>query len=249
MKTSTRQPQRPSPPQLISSISCPTPSSTFVQCAYAVKTSLEVDYVNLRENQSQNGRVNIFVAAFTTSWALPKLYSYLEQLQQQVLYFDKDIVVYSCKLGEQDIHLGDYPGDITDELEDGDDQIADFTSAGPKNYGYRTKNVKVCSQVRGYILNVRGQEQLNYQSMRQNLLEELTNPLDKRRNINVVNPYFFKRDPATKRLNVGRPRTKRYALVFDKQLVDTNTFQSYPYGDHLSPSNNEESQESAYSKG
>ena len=192
---------------------------------------LEVDYSHLSENQPDNGRINIFVAAFTTCWARLKLYSYLEQLQQQVLYFDTDSVIYSHKPGEQDIPLGDYLGDMTNELE-GDDYIVDFTSAGPKNYGYKTKNDKVCCKVRGFTLSVRGSQQLNYNIMRQNLLEELTDPLDDRRNIDVVNPYFFTRDPATKRLKVS-PRTKRYGVVFDKRVVDTNTFQSFPYGYHL----------------
>ena len=57
--------------------------------------SLEVVYSNLRENQRDNARVNIFIAAFTTCWARFKLYSYLEQLQQQVLYFDTDSVIFS----------------------------------------------------------------------------------------------------------------------------------------------------------
>ena len=79
------------------------------------------------------------------------------------------------------------------------------------------------------VNNVRGQQQLNYHIMRQNLLEELTDPLDERRNIDVVNPNFFTRHPATKQLKVG-PRTKRYGLVFDKRVVDPDTFKSYPYG-------------------
>ena len=158
---------------------------------------LEVDYSNLRENQPDNRRVNIFFAAFTTCWAHLKLYSYLQQLQQQVLYFDTDSVIYSCKPGEPDIPLGDYLRDMMGKLE-GDDYIVDFTSSGPKNYGYKTKNGKVCCKVRGFTLNVQGQEQLNYEIMQQNLLEELTDPLDERRNIDVVNPYFFMRDPATK---------------------------------------------------
>jgi len=145
-----------------------------------------------------------------------------------VLYFDTDSVVYSHKPGQADIPLGDYLGDMTNEL-DADDYIVDFTSAGPKNYGYKTKLGKVCCEVRGFTLNVRGSQQLNYDVMRENLLEELTNPLDQRRNIPVVNPYFFTRDPATKQIRVG-PRTRQYGLVFDKRVVDRQTFQSYPYG-------------------
>ena len=126
--------------------------------------TLKVVYENLKANQPDNGKVNIFVAAFTTCWARLKLYSYLEQLQQCVLYFDTDSVIYTLQPGELDIPLGDYLGEMTDELE-GDDHIVDFTSAGPKNYGYRTKNGKVCSKVWGFTLNVRGSQQLNYNVM------------------------------------------------------------------------------------
>lgn len=189
---------------------------------------MEVVYSHLVENQPDNGKTNIFIAAFTTCCARLKLYSYLEQLQKQVLYFDTDSVIYSHQPGQVDIPLGDYLGEMTDELE-GDDYIVDFTSAGPKNYGYRTTNGKECCKVRGFTLNVRGGQQLNYQVMRQNLLEELTDPQDERRHVEVVNPYFFTRDPATKRLKVG-PHIKRYGLVFDKRVVDPETFESYPYG-------------------
>lgn len=175
---------------------------------------LEVNYSHLSEGQPNNGHVNIFVAAFMTCWAHLKLYSYLQQLQQQVMYFDRASLIFSCKPEETDIPLGDFLGNMMDELE-GDDQIVDFSSAGPKNYGYKTKQRKVCGKVQGFTLNVCGQQQLNYNIIRQNLLDELIDPLDKRRNIDVVNPYFFMRDPATKHLQVG-PRTKRYGVVFDK---------------------------------
>ena len=61
--------------------------------------TLEVVYANLKENQPDNGHVNIFVAAFTTCHARLKLYSYLEQLQQCVLYFDTDTVIYTTRPG------------------------------------------------------------------------------------------------------------------------------------------------------
>ena len=183
---------------------------------------------NLKDNQPDNGRVNIFIAAFTTCHARLKLYSYLEELQQRVLYFDTDSVIYTVKPGQPDIPLGDYLGEMTDELDHGD-FIVEFTSAGPKNYGYKTHQGKVCCKVRGFTLNVRGSQQLNYDVMRQNLIDEITQPLDERRNIDVVNPNFFWRNPATKHLKVIT-RTKRYGLVFDKRVVDPNTFMSFPYG-------------------
>lgn len=37
---------------------------------------------------------NIFIAVFTTSWARLKLYSQLEKIQGNLLYFDTDRYIY-----------------------------------------------------------------------------------------------------------------------------------------------------------
>ena len=113
--------------------------------------TVEIVHANLEDNQPDNGRINIFVAAFTTCYARLKLYSYLDRLQQRVLYFDTDSVIYTTLPGQPNIPLGDYLGEMTDELDDGD-FIVDLTSAGPKNYGYRTQCGKVCCKVRGFSL-------------------------------------------------------------------------------------------------
>ena len=55
----------------------------------------------------------------TTCHARLKLYSYLHQLQHQVLYYDTDSVIYAWKECQTQIKTGDYLGDMTDEL-DGD---------------------------------------------------------------------------------------------------------------------------------
>ena len=88
-------------------------------------------YTNWKDNQPDNGRVNIFMTAIITCRA--RLYESLELLQQRVLYFDTDSVIYTCKPGQPDIPLGDYLGDMTTELNDGD-HIIKFTSAGPKTW-------------------------------------------------------------------------------------------------------------------
>ena len=185
-------------------------------------------YTHVQDEEPQNGKTNIFVAAFTTCLARLKLYESFEVLGERALYFDTDSVIYCWKPGETDISLGDFLGDMTNELDDGD-YITEFVSGGPKNYGYQTKNDKICCKVRGFTLNVRGSKQLNYHVMRQNVLEEISDPLEERRNVEVTNPHFFTRDPVSKRLKVI-PRTKRYGLVFDKRVVDPKTFRSFPYG-------------------
>ena len=189
---------------------------------------LEVVYTSSAEDAPRGFKTNIFVAAFTTSQARLKIYESLEKVDKQVLYYDTDSVVYKWRPGLPEIELGDYLGDMTNELDDGD-HIVEFVSGGAKNYGYMTKNGKVCCKVRGFTLNVRGLKQLNYDVMRQNILEEIRHPLDDRRNTDVLNPYHFTREPATKRLKTV-PRIKKYGLVFDKRVVDPTTFSSFPYG-------------------
>ena len=226
-KTSTQTVTTPA--HLYALVSDPTLDVTNVRiCTDEV---LEVCYQKNDDETVENGRTNIFIACFTTCYARLKLYSYLKRLGQQVLYFDTDSVIYSHVGDEPCLENGDFLSDLTDELEPGQ-TIADFTSGGPKNYGYRTLADKTECKVRGFSLhNLRGSAQLNYDVLRANVLEELTDPLedDARRNVAVTNPHFFTRDAATKQLRVV-PRDKQYGLVFDKRVVDTVTFQSYPYG-------------------
>ena len=224
-KSSTRQVTTPA--ELYALVTDPLKEVTNVR-VYSDEV-LEVVFSVADEECVENGKTNLFVAAFTTCHARLKLYSYLHAMQQRVLYFDTDSVIYSQERGQSELPIGDFLGDLTNEVDPGD-HIVDFTSGGPKNYGYRTMNGKVECKVRGFSLgSVRGHAQLNYERLRQNVLEELVDPQENRRNIPVTNPHFFTRDATTKRLRVI-PRTKEYGLVFDKRVVDRNTFKSYPYG-------------------
>ena len=142
-------------------------------------------------------------------------------------------VVYLWATGQAEIPLGDFLGDMTNELYDKDypgDFIAEFVSGGPENYGYTTDQGRVACKVGGFSLkSLRGSNQLNYVVLKNNLIDDITNPLQERRNVPVVDPYFFSRHPAEKNIKVA-PRTKLYGLVFDKRVVDCETFRSYPYG-------------------
>ena len=75
--------------------------------------------------------VNIFITCFTTSYARLKLYNALDILQKRVLYMDTDSVIYTQKSTESVIPTGNYPGEFTNELDDGD-LITEFLTAGPK---------------------------------------------------------------------------------------------------------------------
>ena len=190
---------------------------------------LEVVYTSVDDNVVKGTKTNIFVAAFTTCHARLKLYESLDTLQQQVLYYDTDSVVYKWRQGQPFIATGDMLGDMTDEL-DGD-VITEFVSGGAKNYGYTTQQGKSECKIRGFTLNVRGANVLNFHSMKNNILAELEAPEDTRRTTNILNPFFFKRDLERKKIQVV-PRVKQYGLVFDKRVINVDTKSSYPYGFH-----------------
>lgn len=111
---------------------------------------------------------NIAIAAFTTAYARLRLYQVLEHLQERVLYCDTDSVIF---YGDRTLEVGDFLGDLTDELEQGD-TIMDFVATAPKSYAYRTLHGKEVCKVKGFSLNFRNQKFLNYESMKRALDED-----------------------------------------------------------------------------
>ena len=121
--------------------------------------------------------VNIFIACFTTSYARLKLYDALDTLQEILLYMHTDSVIYIQKPGEPSIPTGNYLRQYTNELDEGD-HIVEFVAAGPKNYAFNTKQGKQTCKVRGFTLNVRGQNILHFASMKELVLNELLSEED-----------------------------------------------------------------------
>ena len=171
---------------------------------------------------STSNKTNVVIAAFTTAHARLKLYSILELLQQRVLYFDTNSIIYTSKLGEWNPPLGDYLGELTNELDD-DDYITTFVSGGPKNYSYRTKNGKTVCKVRGFTLNYRGSQNLNFAAMCSQICNPNWVP------VYLENPHFIRRDAKTKTIHTVKLK-KKYNLVYDKRVVQG--FNTFPYGYH-----------------
>ena len=197
---------------------------------FCTEDVIEVVYVNKEDVNKEdailpNNRTNVFIAAFTTCHARLKLYSYLQTLGEQVLYYDTDSVIYKWSAGLPKVPTGDYLGDLKDELNG--DHIVEFVSGGPKNYAYHTEGKKTECKVRGFTLNVRGKEVLNFNTMKRTILAVLKegkpNPLE------LTNPTHFKRDTVNKGIGIV-PQTKKYGLVFEKRVVDPTTKSSLPFG-------------------
>ena len=65
--------------------------------------------------------------------------------------------------------------------------------------------------------------------MRDNILKELDQPLQQRREMAITIPDFLARDQTTKKIKLTE-RVKKYGLVFDKGVIDPATRVSTPYG-------------------
>lgn len=101
--------------------------------------TLIVNYEFLDESYDILPTVNVTLAAYTTSHARLKLYSYLELLGERVLYYDTDSIIFISREGEPEPETGKCVGDLTDELEGygPGSYITEFVCAGPKSYTYR----------------------------------------------------------------------------------------------------------------
>ena len=204
---------------------------------------LDVFYTHKESDIEINGRTNIFVAAFTTCLARLMLYHELNKAGDQVLYYDTDSIV--LLVDEENPHhyipkTGNYLGEFTDELVDKKTGIShpiiEFVSTGPKNYGYEQSNGKRECKVKGFSLNTEGSRYLNYDVMRENVLAELTDPLlDVKtgriipRKHQVKRTHRIVRDP--KDLSIQTvAEIKNYSMVYEKRVIDLNTYLTYPYG-------------------
>ena len=104
------------------------------------KDVVEITTVKRNAPCEPNSKINIFVAVFTTALACLKLYDILEQLGEQVFYYDTDSVIYKTAPGLPDVPTGTFLNQLTDEL--GGENITVFGSAGPKSYSYKTNGGK-----------------------------------------------------------------------------------------------------------
>ena len=109
-------------------------------------------------------QANIFLASFTTSYARCELYKQLDLLQERVLYYDTDSIVYLS--GRDDYHppTGNYLGQLTSELAHGD-YIREWTAAGPKSYGCITQQGHVCLKAKGITQNYEIVKKVNFDTL------------------------------------------------------------------------------------
>ncbi|XP_018577064.1 uncharacterized protein LOC108915498 [Anoplophora glabripennis] len=159
-----------------------TNPSIYVNSALPInEDTLVVNWEHREEAYDPLATVNVVIAAYVTTQARLKLYSYLEQLGDRVLYYDTDSVIYVAKDGEYDVPTGEFLGDMTDELEGygPGSYISEFVSGGPKNYAYkvfstRDNEEKVVCKVKGISLNYSASRLVNFDTIKDMVLDTST---------------------------------------------------------------------------
>ena len=180
----------------------------------AVRWHTKADFLEALPN------TNVVLAAYTTAQARLKLYTLLEKLQDRVVYFDTDSVIYKHDDEQWNPPLGDYLGELKDET--GGVPITHFVSGGAKNYAYRTADGKEVCKIRGFTLNCRNALSLNFTSMQ----ELITTPEKRNQKIQIEDPHKIVRKEGHL---YSIKQTKDYRVVYDKRslMEDLSTL---PFG-------------------
>ena len=192
------------------------------------KDIVQMEWLYQSEFIPDNMNTNIFIATFTTCWARLKLYSILEKLNRNVLYYDTDSVIYISRPGEYQPELGDYLGELTNELYH-DEYILEFVSAGPKNYAYRTNKGKEVCKVKGFTLNFANSQLINFDVVKQLVFDYKEKQNDPNHRMAIITSGNKIVRNKLKRKLYNRMEKKKYQLVYTKRRIVTN-FDTEPYG-------------------
>ena len=141
-----------------------------------------------------------------------------------MLYYDTDSVIYLTQPGQLNPELGNYIGDLTDEL--GGDHITVFASGGPKNYCYKANGGKTEVKVRGITLDCTARQKVNFEVIC--ALVFLRAECDVTGHVSVDIPLRITRNTRTKEIQSKRMK-KGYCIVYNKRVI-AEDYKTIPYG-------------------
>lgn len=186
-----------------------------------------VTYKQSKDFVSVPGYTNIAIAAMTTTHARCRLYELLLCIDpENILYMDTDSCIFVETHGNHQVRCGEYLGDLTDELGNGD-YIVEFVSVGPKSYAYRTFKGKVCVKVKGISLTRTTLDIVNFESIKKMVYDPshvvLTKPLK----------FIIGKDHNIETKKYESNEGKKFRLTMNKRHVEydeSNEFvRTYPF--------------------
>jgi hypothetical protein len=182
---------------------------------------VELVFKRKHEYTVENKKTNLYIGIFTTAWARLELYNLMDFLEENVLYVDTDSCIYVNKPGGPKPTLGDYLGNLTSEMTQKHGKgtyITQCVCGGPKNYAYVVNSGKKNCKTRGFTLNLKNSQVLNFDSIRDvicNSTVNVNNSNNERKSIDIVNNNKITREKWTRRLvnktevkRINRPRQK-----------------------------------------
>ena len=180
--------------------------------------SLLLSYALKSECEQIQSYVNVVLAAYTSALARIHLYNYLDILKERCLYHDTDSIIFTCKEDEKCPKLGDYLGDLTDELlEYGENSyISEAIFTSEKSYAFKVKTPgkedSIECKVKGLNLSYENSKKVNFESMKRLVLEDRAGEINLENRVilrsgnstvySTQQEYTFKVN-ATKRLKIG----------------------------------------------
>ena len=210
-------------------------SKNFLDFHIMNENVILLEFKNSDDFDPANFNTNVLISAFCTCWARLELWNIMNKLGNRVLYHDTDSIIFSVDEKDRYIpELGDYLGQLTNELCckelgckgcDEGHWITEFVSCGPKNYSFKVNTGEIICKVRGFSLNYRNSQIVNFQSMKDTLFswknKENTDLVTVTTEIcrhKYQNPMVYTRQVA-----------KRYSVVYNKRIV-LDDFTTVPYG-------------------
>lgn len=196
---------------------------------------IQIEYQNSPDFEPISMKTNVVLAAFCTAWARLQLWSVMNKLGSRVIYHDTDSIIYTHTPGEYCPPLGNYLGDLTNELtckelncqiqDCGGHWITEFVSCGPKNYSFKLNTGEITCKVRGFSLNHSASLIINFDSMKKALMSWLHG--EEVPALITVKTEIHRDKYKPKVYN--RVVEKRYGIVYDKRKVLDNCT-TVPYG-------------------
>lgn len=139
--------------------------------------------------------------------------------------------MFTSAPGQWDPPLGDYLGDLTDEVINNkapDNKITNFVTGGPKMYAYNLlkpnkKGQSSICKVCGITLNFKNSVDINFQTVKEMVTGKGKDC------VTVVDENKIVRNPSTRHV-ITKRKTKDYKIVFDKRvMIDSYCTKAYGY--------------------
>ncbi|XP_055341916.1 uncharacterized protein LOC129590621 [Paramacrobiotus metropolitanus] len=149
------------------------------------------------------------------------LLTLMQKLDDQLVYYDTDSVVFLHRPGDRKPETGSIMGDWDDQLQAGESHIVKFASCGPKVYSYETDTGRI--ELKGIAKNGCTEDILDFDEITKSStgtgkaldfdeLQRLLGGIDS--HVQVIYPHFIKRNGKTQKISTVQ-LFKKLPMVYD----------------------------------